>query len=339
MYYILFYMNCEQKNKNSFRYIIRYIQNQFITMQANYPYHQRPPLWIYYELAPHQWKRPEHLNLCLETVQRHCGRHFRVIPLTRYNIYTYVPNLNKDVWYSCTHQQRMDIMKWELLSRYGGMVLDADVLVVRDLMPYMLQLKNHDFVAFGKERMNAPDVDTPSSTLPQTWAMASRPNGRLVTLANQRVQWLLMNRRRHIIEQPDIFGIGNLWECMTILAQASKPEQQWKYFHVDSECAETDAHKTPWSSERLLTNETLDERCVQSMRMVPLSSLRQNDNPTWFIHASREQLLGNANILVSKLWRWSLLDETPSIERDMYQIARGTPSVNMPQFYASGWVS
>ena len=310
-------------------------------MQVNYPFHKRPPLWIYYELAPHQWKRPEHLNLCLETVQRHCGRHFRVIPLTRYNIYTYVPNLNKDIWYTCTPQQRMDIMKWELLSRYGGMILDADVLVVRDLMPYVMQLKEHDFVAFGKEMIPASDANnTQIIHLPQTWAMASRPNGQLVTLAKQRVQWLLMNQRRQIIEQPDIFGKLNLWDCMTKLAQASVPEQQWKYFHVGSECAENDAQQSPWSSERLLTNETLDNKCVQSMRFIPLYSLRENDGyPEWFIHAPREQLLGNANILVSKLWRWSLLDETPSPERDAYQVARVTPSVNMPQFYASGWVS
>ena len=310
-------------------------------MQANYPYHQRPPLWIYYELSPHQWRRPEHLNLCLETVQRHCGKHFRVIPLTRQTIYTYVPNLNKNIWYVCTYKQRMDIMKWELLSRYGGMVLDADVLVVRDLMPYMLQLKEHDFVAFGKEVISSPDANTPSTLLPQTWAMASRPNGQLVTLAKQRTQWLLMNRRKQMIEQQDMFGTFNLWECMTKLVQSNTPEQPWKYFHVDSECTERDAQQIPWSSERLLTNETFDQPCVQSMRLIPLNCLHEHshDYPEWFIQASREQLLGNSNILVSKLWRWSLLDETPSQERDAYQVAKVIPSVNMPQFYASGWVS
>ena len=144
--------------------------------------------------------------------------------------------------------------------------------------------------------------------------------------------------QKNIFEQPDIFGTFMLWECMNKLITTS-PEQSWKYFHVGSECAENDASNTPWSTERLLTNETLDDQCVQTMRLVPLRTERTCEYPTWFIQASREKLLGNGNLLVSKLWRWALLDETPSQERDQYQIARVTPSVTMPQFYASGWVS
>ena len=47
-------------------------------MQANALFQNRPPLWLYYENPYYQWRRPEYLNLCLETVQRHCGRRFRV---------------------------------------------------------------------------------------------------------------------------------------------------------------------------------------------------------------------------------------------------------------------
>ena len=118
-------------------------------MQANALFQNRPPLWLYYENPYYQWRRPEYLNLCLETVQRHCGRSFRVIPLTRYDVYKYIPDLRKDVWVKCTAAQRMDLIRWELLSRYGGLCLDPDVLVVGDLRPYMEQLTQHDFVAFG----------------------------------------------------------------------------------------------------------------------------------------------------------------------------------------------
>ena len=118
-------------------------------MQANALFQNRPPLWLYYENPYYQWRRPEYLNLCLETVQRHCGRSFRVIPLTRYDVYKYLPDLRKDVWVKCTAAQRMDLIRWELLSRYGGLCLDPDVLVAGDLRPYMEQLTRHDFVAFG----------------------------------------------------------------------------------------------------------------------------------------------------------------------------------------------
>ena len=101
-------------------------------MQANALFQNRPPLWLYYENPYYQWRRPEYLNLCLETVQRHCGRSFRVIPLTRYDVYKYLPDLRKDVWVKCTAAQRMDLIRWELLSRYGGLCLDPDVLVAGD---------------------------------------------------------------------------------------------------------------------------------------------------------------------------------------------------------------
>lgn len=313
------------------------------------PFVRRAPLWLYYEVAPHQWKRPEYLNLCLETVQKHCGRRFRVVPLTRYDIYKYIPDLRKDIWYLCSHHQRMDFMKWELLSRYGGLFLDADVLVVRDLTPYLNKLAEHDFVAFGRETLPS----TPSSLTspptqqpiwPATWAMASRPRGQLATLARQRSHWLLDNKRSLVRPKDDIdtthhyvFGKTMLWECMTILQRHSTPEQSWKYFLVDSRCVGNDAQNQPYTKDRLLTNESIDEKCVQTMHLIPLDSDgTPHTFPSWFMDASREQLLGNGQLMVGKLWRWSLLDETLFGEQN---IAKTMPVASAPRFWVSGWVS
>lgn len=322
--------------------------------QNNNPFQRRPPLWLYYELAPHQWKRPEYLNLCLETVQKHCGRPFRVVSLTRYDIYKYVPDLREDIWHVCSHQQRMDVMKWELLSRYGGLFLDAGVLVVRDLTPYLNQLLYHDFVAFGQELSLTPP-NLPNSKLnlnhphkqpvwPLTWAMASRPRGQLVTLARQRSYWLIDNKLSTVLSKDDldtdhhhIFGKAMLWECMTILQRHSTPERSWKYFHVDAQCVGSDAHNQPYTQDRFMTNESIDERCVQSVHLVPLHpNSAPHSFPSWFVDASREKLLGNSQLLVGKLWRWALLDETPF--KDPH-VARTMPAASIPRFWVSGWVS
>lgn len=287
----------------------------------NHPFHRRPPLWLYHELAPHQWKRPEHLNLCLETVRKHCGRSFRVLPLTRYNIYKYVPDLRKDLWHTCTHRQRMDWMKWELLSRYGGLFLDADVLVVRDLTPYTHKLLDHDFVAFGSQ-----------PTHPLTWAMASRPRGQLATLARQRCHWMLDNKRSAVLHDDALFGKAMLHDCMAILHQSNTSQRSWKCFRAND--------APDYTKDRLLTNETVDDVRLQTMRLVPMDAEAQPcAYPSWFTEASREQLLGNGNTLVSKLWRWSLLDETPFAEHEAQHVARPTPTVTVPRFWVSGWVS
>jgi hypothetical protein len=304
---------------------------------TNHPFHHRHPLWLYHELAQHQWKRPEHLNLCLETVRKHCGRKFRVIPLTRYNIYKYVPDLRKDIWHTCTHRQRMDWMKWELLSRYGGLFLDADVLVVCDLTPHMHKLQDHDFVAFGRTE----DGSSPQQPKPLTWAMASRPNGQLVTLARQRCNWILDNKRSAVLQDDTnstfLFGTRMLWDCMAILRRTNTSQHSWKHFHVTSVCAGSDARNHPYTVDRLLMNETVDEQCLRTMHLLPLGPT--SAFPSWFVNASREQLLGNGNLLVSKLWRWSLLDETPFAENDAVQVGREMPTVSVPRFWVSGWVS
>ena len=355
-------------------------------MQYNYPFNERPPLWLYHEMSPHKWKRPEYYNLCLETVQKHCGRRFRVISLTRYNIYTYIPDLRKDVWYTCTRRQRTDLIKWELLARYGGLFLDQDVLVLRDLSPYMDKLGEHDFVAFGKstEVVGAPHTPFGGLTIsnppvsnrsfgtsqpptkskpdsvsanrspnapkqnnrltqafipPLTWAMASRPRGLLVTLARERCYWLLDNQKQRLLNEPDLYGKHMLWECMYLLSSFSKPTQQWTYYHVSSVCSQCDTNDVEYTIDRFLMNEDVSTDCLQNMYLVPLSANCSSCSfPHWFVYAQRDRLLGNGNTLISKLWRWSLLGETPFHHAQSNMLGR-FPTVSVPRFYASGYVS
>lgn len=357
-------------------------------MQHNYPFNERPPLWMYHEMSPHDWKRPEYYNLCLETVKKHCGRRFRVIQLTRYNIYSYIPDFRKDVWHTSTRQQRTDLVKWELLARYGGLFLDQDVLVLRDLSPYIEKLNNHDFIAFGKstkivgaphqphsgitissahispskfatqDPLQSPDTigsSSPSVILdehthqeiksvnkfipPLTWAMASRPRGRLVSLARDRCYWILDNNKTRLLHEPNLFGKHMLWESIHILSDKMiKQQQPWEYFHVSSVCSQCDANDVEYTKDRLLMNEDISSDCVQNMFLVPLGAQSSPCAfPQWFVSAQRDQLLGNGNTLLSKLLRWSLLDETPF---NIWNTSVGRiPTVSVPRFYASGWTS
>lgn len=312
-------------------------------MQHNHPFTDRPPLWLYHDLPHHQWRRPEYHHLCLETVQRHCARQFRIVPLNRYNIYTYVPDLRQDLWHKCSPSQRVDVMRWELLSRYGGLFLDADVVVMRDLGPLMEKLGKHDCVLFGESpsetKVSAakvphigggrgirttslpllPGTDTTSDTFtrPLIWAIASRPGGALVTRALQRAHWLLANDPLRLAVQPHLLGRDTLWYTMNQLRDAVTRNFMWTYFHVSNTCAGNDRNNRPYTKTRLLMPGTYDRTCLQSGStfVVPLDPLGGANGqtgcafPVWFVEATREELLGdeaNGGTVVGGLWRRSL---------------------------------
>lgn len=302
-------------------------------MQQNHPFQTRPPLFLYHEPPPYEWRRPEYLNLCLETVRKHCGRRFRVIPLTRYDVYKYVPDLRQDVWVKCTYAQRVDLMRWELLSRYGGAFLDPDVLVMQDLSPLVDKLATHDVVAFGTLAESVADAPLSSARTsssaytsssaktsssadapfrkPLTWAMCSRPRGELVTLCKERAHWILDNDEHRLRTRPHLLGREMMWHCMALLGERVNRKHVWSYYHVDSACAECDSQNVLFTKPRLLTNEPYDVACASRVFVVPLNTdgSRSCAFPRWFVEASREQLLGNGRLLVSRLWRWSLLGE------------------------------
>ena len=304
---------------------------QATTIDSNHPFgSRRPPLWLYHDLSHHQWHRPEYQNVCLETVQRHCAHSFRIVQLDRYTIYKYIPDLRTDVWIKCSPSQRVDLMRWELLSRYGGLFLDADVLVMRDLAPLMQKLNTHDFVAFGGASSSDALSDetipiigggrgirtfaTPvlpscgvSRTFfkPLTWAMASRPGGTLVTRALQRSHWLITNDVHRLTTQPNLLGRDTMWYCMDRLRQSALyGHSNWTYFHVDNACS-----GVPYSKYRLLEPANDDSACSEyGDFMIPLNPTGGSCKfPEWFVRASREELLANENgTLVGELWRISL---------------------------------
>jgi hypothetical protein len=322
----------------------------------------RPPLWLYHDLTHDQWRRPEYQNLCLETVHRHCAHSFQIVQLDRYSVYRYVPDLPREVWVKCSPAQRVDLMRWELLARHGGLFLDADVLVLRDLLPVMEKLQDHDFVAFGKADGHHPHMQPkgqvqsggdvahvgggrgfrtqttptllddathqPTFPKPLTWAMASRPAGRLVMLARHRAHWIIRNDPNRLYVAPHVLGRETMWHCMGQLHQEAAARagargctghwEPWTYFHVSNVCAEQDRFGQPYTKDRLLQDGVYDEQCVANgALMVPLNSPddgRLCGFPMWFMKASREQLLGELGetTVVGELWRRSLNTNDPS---------------------------
>lgn len=282
-------------------------------MDANHPFTHRPPLWVYHDLGHAEWRRPEYQNLCVESAHRHCGRRFRVIELNRYNIYTYVPDLDRDVWIHCTPAQRVDLMRWELLSRYGGLWLDVNVMVLADLSPFMAPLRTHDAVLFGDGgtveggvggvgAARVGEALSATTRRPHTWALASRPGGELVTAARARCWWTIRNQPERLLlpSAHDAFGPMLLWATMARLRDSVTPSHEWRYYHTNaSHC---------WDEPTEALMEPDEERTFRAeMCMVPLRETNGSGCglPAWVQRAGREELLG-AGCVLGALYRWSL---------------------------------
>lgn len=88
---------------------------------------------------------PPHLQLCVKTVQRNSN--LPVVIVTPSNLLQYVPNPHPA--YSYLHlQHRADYLRCCLLHQYGGIYLDMDTIVLRDLSSLFDLLDSYDAVGY-----------------------------------------------------------------------------------------------------------------------------------------------------------------------------------------------
>eukprot|EP00930_Biecheleria_cincta_P057869 TRINITY_DN43740_c0_g1_i1.p1 TRINITY_DN43740_c0_g1~~TRINITY_DN43740_c0_g1_i1.p1 ORF type:complete len:674 (+),score=101.55 TRINITY_DN43740_c0_g1_i1:88-2109(+) len=88
---------------------------------------------------------PPHLQLCVKTIQRNSN--LPVVIITPSNLLQYVPNPHPA--YSYLHlQHRADYLRCRLLHQYGGIYLDMDTIVLRDLSGLFDLLHSYDAVGY-----------------------------------------------------------------------------------------------------------------------------------------------------------------------------------------------
>ena len=98
------------------------------------------PVWCYWE-GP----RPPWIRLCLRTIEQHIPGVNLLTPQTW-------PAWRKDAFGKRLDRQRpnvkSDFIRAHQLYHYGGIWIDADAIVFRDVRPIMHRLRRWDFVAY-----------------------------------------------------------------------------------------------------------------------------------------------------------------------------------------------
>ena len=275
------------------------INESFENINNKFENKNRNNIWMYWENLPGK-KKSQYLDLCYKTVKKNCKKNFKIHLLNEKSIYKYIPNLRNDLDHKLNIQQKVDYIRYILLFKYGGIWIDADTIIVKDLSPILQKLDYYDFVGFGCHFNNQNSCANTGKPYPANWVMASRKNGKLMNLCIKKSNYYL-NNISNLKKKYHLLGREILWSETQFLL---KNDKQWNYYHYDSKCIERDSNNKKMVNERIISNEEIDKQCQDKFLFIPIYNTAPGF-PYWFTNMNEKQLL-ESDMLISKIFRKSL---------------------------------
>jgi hypothetical protein len=204
-------------------------------------------IWQYWE-----GDKPDYIKLCMETVDKKCSEKFNIVRLNKDNIKQYLPELSKyeDKINKLIIPHKVDIYRIMLLYKYGGIYMDADVIVLRDPSEIMEKLKEFDFVGFGCTGNKCKY----GYMEPSNWILASRPN---TNLMKNILQNLLNKLENH--KDTDKFNYHDLGKIV-IWSELKKMSQNgYSYYHYPNTIDGTRDKDGNWITDnKIFSNEKIN---------------------------------------------------------------------------------
>lgn len=258
-------------------------------------------IWMYWENKPGTTK-PNYLKLCFDTIRYHCNDKFRIYLLDQVTIYKYLPTLRKDLAKKLEISPKSDYIRYHLLEKYGGIWIDADTIIMKDISPIIEKLKNYDFVGFGCHYGDKICQDNSDGyPRPATWVMASRRHSKLMKHCCRECN-IILDKDKGMLRN-NYFAIGRnlLWKQIDYLL---KYDINWKYYHYNSRCIERDSKGNKLRNHRSISDENIDSYCKTRYLFVPIYNTAPGF-PKWFVSMPKDKLI-TSDMLISKLFRYSL---------------------------------
>lgn len=260
----------------------------------------KPIIWMYWEDKDPTKKRPAYLDLCYETVAKHCQDSFEIILLNQHTVFKYLPETRKDLDSKCSIPQKTDYYRYQLLHKYGGIWLDTDIIVMKNLTLITDKLaEGYEYVGAGCHGNKCSPSGFPK---PSNWLMASNPHGKLMARCIQKADKIL-DANETIKDKYFIIGREIMWDEINYLL---KNDATWRYYHLPSICSERDSNDNKYINQRMISTEDNDSKCSGKQLFVPIYNTAPGF-PQWFKSYSRAKILDtSSNLLISKLFRESL---------------------------------
>jgi hypothetical protein len=235
-------------------------------------------IWMYWETLPGK-KKPGYIDLCINSVRHNCGKCFKIIVLNEKTINNYLPNITLKLS-NLNLPQKVDYYRYSLLEKYGGVWLDADILVLKCICSYYKKLDKYNYVGFGcGHDLNICKETSYGHSRPLNWFMISKPNTKFIKCVKKSAEKEIQNNNKI-----SYHGIGKviLGKCYDKL----KKEDNWDYYHVSSKCQEYD---TKGNKLNNIMNKFNYEDCNEERIFFPLYNTAPG-YPDWFKDLSEEEL-------------------------------------------------
>jgi len=207
---------------------------------------EKPYLWVYWENKDGK-STPPIIEICLEIMRKRLSNNFRMVKLDQNNILEYIPEIKerKYILDKLIIAHRVDYYRVLLLNKYGGLYLDADIIVLNDLRDIIEKLRVYDYIGFGCTGYRC----TNGYGKPSNWAMASKANGIMIS----RLKKYLEDKLDSITEKEidyHTFGKLAIWKILNDLIN----NENYKYYHYDSEKIGTRDIEGRWITNDMLVS-------------------------------------------------------------------------------------
>jgi hypothetical protein len=292
----------------NYKFIIIIFMITLIFYQYNYSYLKKRKLkkvhnlegqyniFMYWETLPGKQK-PEYLDLCFDTIKKNCSQDFKIHMLNEKNIKNYLPNLRNDLDQKLKIQQKVDYYRLLLLHKYGGIWLDADTIVIKNLIPLFNKLRKYNYVGFGCHNGFCSRTGKP---YPANWVMMSKKNEILIkNCIKQADKYLDKNSNL----KNNYFFLGRKLISQEI-KKLYRNNPDWDYYHHSSICTERDSNDRKLINSRMISNEKLDYRCIDKIFFVPIYNTAPGF-PKWFLNLKKKKIL-ESDMLISRFFRLAL---------------------------------
>lgn len=264
----------------------------------------KPFLWVYWEIKKGHTKKPDYIDLCLETIQKN-SKLFNYVLLDDKSVYNYLPDLRKDI-NTLPLALKSDYIRIALLYKYGGLWLDADTIMMNDMKPVVDKLNESgsdiDFIGFGC----TGETCTNGYDRPSNQCMASKKNSILMKKCLEMLNKKLDDYSSGKIKQFEYFDLGKLiiWQAIDKL----KKDQMYKYYHFSSAVDGSRDRNGKWiARDHILKPDVnlLDENQLMVVFLVNSTFCGDDPKYNWFCKLNRQQIL-DSNTSASKLFKKAL---------------------------------
>ena len=259
-------------------------------------------VWVYWENIKRD-TFPTYISLCIDNLYKKTkDTDYKVIYLNENNIREYLPNLRKD-FDNLLIAQKTDYYRIALLEKYGGVWIDADVIVMNNLKPIFDKLEEgYDYVGFGCTGYECVN----GYGKPSNWVIGSLKNGKLIKRCLNKLDEKLDKKLNIMNDNPyddsyHDYGKYIIWSSLEELMK----ESNYKYYHFTSEHDGARDMNGRWIHSPNFFNKEetkfLDENKLLFVVLYN-SEIANNKEYEWMMNGTKERIL-NGDEWVCSIFR------------------------------------